>query len=119
MKVYRLPPKIKALIFDMDLTLYTNPEYGQYQIDRLVERLGVLRGLSFDAMNLEIENARKAWALSHGGKQASLSNILMDYGINMEENIRWREECYEPGDFIREDKRLGKTLKELAASYTL
>jgi phosphoglycolate phosphatase/putative hydrolase of the HAD superfamily len=119
MKVFKLPLELKALIFDMDLTLYTNPEYGQYQIDSIVEKLGVVRGYSFDEMNREIEKNRKDWALSHGGKQSSLSNILAAYGISMEENIRWREEIYNPQEFIKEDKRLRETLKALSGSYTL
>lgn len=119
MKVYRLPDRIRALAFDMDLTLYTNPEYGQHQVDCLIERLGTLRGLSFDDMNREILAAREAWKLSHGGRSPSLSNIFMDYGIGMEENIRWREELCEPGKFISEDTRLRETLGELSRSYTL
>ena len=103
----------------MDLTLYTNPEYGRHQIDSLVERLGKLRGLSFDEMNREIEEARKAWALSHGGKNPSLSNIFTANGVSMEENIRWRTEIYEPEKFIKEDKRLRETLEKLSRSYTL
>jgi len=119
MKVFRLPPEIKALIFDMDLTLYTNPAYGRYQIDSLVEKLGTVRGLSFDKMEREIENARKAWAQSHGGKALSLSNIIASYGISMEENIRWREELFEPEKFIKQDTRLRETLGELSASHVL
>ena len=119
MKVFRLPAQIKALVFDMDLTLYSNPEYGQYQIDSLVEKLGVIRGLSFDEMNLEVESERKAWELSHNGKKPSLSNILMNYGISMEENIRWRQEIYEPERFINEDKLLRETLEKLSHFFVL
>ena len=119
MKVFSLPPVIRALIFDMDLTLYTNPEYGKYQVDILVERLGKLRGLPFDAMNREIEELRKTWPGSHNGRQPSLSNILLSYGISMEENIRWREETNEPGKYISEDKRLRRTLEELSRSFIL
>jgi len=119
MKVYHLPSEIRALIFDMDLTLYTCAEYGQYQVDCLVERLGKLRGLSFDEINREVENARRAWAQSHGGKKPSLSNILATYGISMEENIRWRTEIYEPEKFIKEDPRLRKTLEKLSGSYIM
>ena len=119
MKVYRLPSEIRALAFDMDLTLYTNAEYGRYQIDSLVERLGKLRGLSFDKMNAEVEEARKAWALSHGGKKPSLSNILSIYGIDIEEIIRWREELLAPEKFIKEDKRLEDTLEKLSRHYAL
>jgi phosphoglycolate phosphatase/putative hydrolase of the HAD superfamily len=118
-KIFHLPGTIRALAFDMDLTLYTNPAYGQYQIDSLVEKLAGVRGLSFDGMNREIEEARKSWTASHDGKKPSLSNIFMTYGITMEENIRWREEIYEPERFIKEDKRLDETLKELSRFYTL
>jgi phosphoglycolate phosphatase/putative hydrolase of the HAD superfamily len=119
MKVYRLPSDIRALIFDMDLTLYTNPQYGQYQIDSLVERLGKARGLSFEKMSREIEEARKAWADTHDGKKPSFSNLLAGYGISMEENIRWRMEIYEPEKYIKEDPRLGETLKKLRGAFVL
>jgi len=119
MKVYRLPSQIRALAFDMDLTLYTNTEYGQYQIDSMVERLGKLRGLSFDGINAEVEEARKTWALSHGGKKPSLSNILSLFGIGIEEIIRWREELFAPEEFVREDERLKEALEKLSRHFTL
>ena len=119
MKIYHLPPVIKALIFDMDLTLYSNAEYGQYQIDSLVERLGKIRGLSFGEMNRQVEEARENWALSHQGKKQSLTNILVGFGVSMEENISWREEIYEPALYIKEDPMLKATLKKLSGRYVL
>jgi phosphoglycolate phosphatase/putative hydrolase of the HAD superfamily len=119
MKVYRLPSEIRALAFDMDLTLYTNAEYGRYQIDCLVERLGKLRGLSFDEINAEVEETRKSLALSRGGKKPSLSNILSTFGIGMEEIIHWREELLAPEKFVKEDKRLKDTLEILSRHYAL
>ena len=119
MKVYRLPSEIRALAFDMDLTLYTNAEYGRLQIDSLVERLGKLRGLSFDKINAEVEEVRKTLTLSRGGKKPSLSNILSTFGIGIEELIRWREELLEPEKFIKEDKRLQDSLAKLSRHYAL
>ena len=119
MKIFYLPDTIKALVFDMDLTLYTNDEYGQYQIDKLVEKLGQLRGLSFEEMKGEVEEKRKAWALSHDGKAISLSHILGSYGIGMEEIISWREELMEPRLFVKEDEKLKAVLEELSNSFTL
>ena len=119
MKVYRLPSRIRALAFDMDLTLYTNAEYGRYQIDSMVERLSKLKELSFDEMNAEVEEARKAWALSHGGNKPSLSNILSIFGIELEEIIRWREELFAPEKFIKEDERLKEALGKLSPHYVL
>ena len=119
MKVYRLPQKINALVFDMDLTLYNSPEYGRHQIDSIVEKLGSVRGLSFEEINREIECVRKDWKLSHGGKHPSLSHVLGVYGISMEENIRWREELYKPEKYIKEDRRLREILLKLTRSYIM
>ena len=119
MKVYRLPQKINALVFDMDLTLYNSPEYGRQQIDSIVERLGQLKGLSFDEISREIEDVRNKWKLSHGGKKPSLSHILEVYGIGMDENIRWREELYNPEKYIKEDERLREVLLKLSGSYIM
>jgi phosphoglycolate phosphatase/putative hydrolase of the HAD superfamily len=119
MKVYKLPETISALIFDMDLTLYTSPEYGKAQIDSLVERLGKIMGKSFMEMDGEINEYRRSFSASHGGKKPSLSFILLNYGISMAENVRWREETCEPALFLKEDRKLGETLKELSASYAL
>ena len=117
MKVYRLPSEIRALIFDMDLTLYDNAEYGQYQIDSLVERLGKLKGLTFSEMERITKEAGDNWARSNGGKKPSLSIILSTFGIGVEEIVRWREEIYEPERFIKEDKRLKETLEKLSGVY--
>ena len=119
MKIYRLPPTIRALAFDMDLTLYSHAEYAQFQIDSLVKKMGERQGISFEEMKIKVEEERKAWAASHGGKKPSLTNVMACFGIDMEENIRWRESCYEPEDFIREDKRLRQTLELLSRSYIL
>ncbi|MDR1802133.1 MAG: HAD family hydrolase [Treponema sp.] len=119
MKVYRLPSRIRALAFDMDLTLYTNAEYGQYQIDSLVERFRQSRELSVDEMNAQVEEARETWAYFHNGRKPSLSNVLSVLGIEMEEIVRWREQLFTPGKFIKKDKRLKNTMWKLSRHYAL
>jgi phosphoglycolate phosphatase/putative hydrolase of the HAD superfamily len=119
MKIYRLPATVLALVFDMDLTLYTSPEYGKAQIDGLVARLGEVMGRSFEEMDREVDEYRRSFSAAHGGKKPSLTSILLNYGISMADNIRWREETCEPARFLGEDKRLKKTLKELSARYAL
>ena len=119
MKVFHLPVEIKALVFDMDLTLYTNPVYAQYQIDSLVEKLGEKKNLSFEEMKSEVDKTSKAWTLSHNGKKPSFSGILNSYGISTEEIVRWRNETFEPSRFINEDSKLKETLKKLSGFYLL
>ena len=119
MKIYHLPQKIRALAFDMDLTLYTSAEYGQYQTDILIEKLGKIRGLSFDEMTREVEEARKKWILANGGKKPSLTKVLSLFGVSLEESIIWREESYEPALFLKEDKKLKKSLEALSRCFVL
>jgi len=119
MKIFHLPAEIKALAFDMDLTLYTNHEYALYQIDSLVEKLGKMRGLSFEKMNSEVEESRRAWTLSNNGETPSLSKILNGYGITTEQIVLWRNEIFEPRHFIKKDLKLKQTLDELSKYYAL
>lgn len=119
MRIYRIPRQVSALIFDMDATLYTNPAYAQLQIDCLIERLGAVRGKSFEDMREEVESYRSAWAAAHGGQKISLGNTLAAFGISIEEGVRWREELIEPALYLREDPVLQKTLSVLGASFAL
>jgi phosphoglycolate phosphatase/putative hydrolase of the HAD superfamily len=117
MKCYKLPAKISALIFDMDGTLYTHDAYLRFQIDSPIERLAAIRGLSFEKMKEEIAGFRRHWAETHGGKQVSLGNLFKEaFGISIEESIRWREELYEPAQYLKPDTKLRETLAALSAS---
>jgi phosphoglycolate phosphatase/putative hydrolase of the HAD superfamily len=118
MKVYSLPAKISALLFDMDGTLYTNPSYAQSQIDLAVKRLAVLKGKSFEQMQGEIAEFRAAFERTRG-QGTSLANAFTAFGVSIEESIRWREELYEPAESLRPDPLLEKTLARLSASCKL
>ena len=117
MKFFNLPAVIKALAFDMDLTLYTNHDYAKYQIDILVQKLGEMQGLSFDDMKREVEESRVR--LSKNRKALSFSKILNSYGINTEKIASWRNELLEPERFIQKDFRLKETLNKLSETYFL
>ncbi|MDR1373960.1 MAG: HAD family hydrolase [Treponema sp.] len=119
MKIYKLPEKISALVFDMDLTLYTSLEYGKAQNDGLVGRLGEVLGKSFEETDKEVNEYRRSFSASHGGEKPSLTSVLLNYGISMTDNVRWREEICEPVRFIGEDKKLAETLRELSTFYAL
>jgi phosphoglycolate phosphatase/putative hydrolase of the HAD superfamily len=118
MKIIRLPEKITALIFDMDLTLYSHAEYGQIQIENLIAIAAEKRGWTLANANREIEAARLSWAASHNGKKPSLSNIILSWGFTMEENIEWRKKAYEPEKFLKKDEKLIEALLALS-SYSL
>ncbi|MDR3336156.1 MAG: HAD family hydrolase [Treponema sp.] len=120
MKIYRIPEKISALIFDLDSTLYTNDDYVRFQLESPVRRLAEIRGMSPGELQGEIEEYRKDYAKDHEGAQVSLGNIFKRlFNIGMEETIRWREELYKPEDFLSPDPRLRETLLRLRNEYAL
>ena len=119
MKVFRLVGQCAAVMFDVDSTLYTNPEYARSQIDLPIKKLARLRGKTFDEMNDEIACFRKDWARDHDGQQISLGNIFAALGVGIDETIRWREELYEPERHLAEDGQLRSALEQLAARFAL
>jgi len=121
MKVYKLPGQLSnpALLFDMDCTLYTHDEYAKTQIDLPIKRLAQLRGKTFEQMNDEVVQYRKNWAEAHNGQAVSLSNTFLAFGVSIEENIRWRDECFRPEDYLAPDNQLRCVLQVLASRFSL
>jgi len=121
MKVYKIPCELTnpALLFDMDNTLYTNNEYGKTQIDLPIKRLAEKRGKTFEQMNDEVTQYRKNWAENHNGQAVSLSNTFLALGVSIEENIRWRDECFKPEDYLKPDLQLRCVLQVLASRFSL
>ncbi|MDR0316647.1 MAG: HAD family hydrolase [Treponema sp.] len=119
MKIFRLPEQCGAILFDMDSTLYTHPQYAQSQIDLPIERLARMRGVSFDSMNKEIICWRKNWAAGHQGQQISLANTFAAFGVSISQSATWREELYQPEQYLSKDKLLRAALEELAGRHVL
>jgi phosphoglycolate phosphatase/putative hydrolase of the HAD superfamily len=116
MRILRLPRRIKAFLFDMDMTLYTRREYARFQIDSLVGRLAELRGLSFREMEEAVAVCRRDREAASGGRKLSLGTIFTAFGISIAESVRWREELYEPGDYLSADPRLREALAALSGA---
>ncbi|MDR0722052.1 MAG: HAD family hydrolase [Treponema sp.] len=119
MQLYNIPESLQAFLFDMDGTLYTNPAYMQFQIRSLIERLARLRGSSFEVMHGAITAYQETWAQTHSGQSLSLGNTFVHFGISIAESIRWREELYEPGAYLKADPKLWETLNRLGAAHAL
>ncbi len=119
MKVYSLPKTLRAIIFDIDGTLYTSSAYVFEQVDVQVRHLAHLRGKGEDEMRREIFDYRKRWAAEHDGKKISLGNTLTAFGISIEESIRWRKTLLAPEKYLKEDPRLAQVLDRLSQDYRL
>ncbi|MDR1248160.1 MAG: HAD family hydrolase [Treponema sp.] len=119
MKLYKLDNPIRALIFDMDGTLYSHDAYLQSQIDGLINRLAQVRGKTFEETKAALESWQGEKALEQGGRKISLGKALEYFGISVSESVRWREELIEPALYLCEDRELKKTLGLLAEKRPL
>jgi len=119
MKVFFLPKEYSAIIFDLDSTLYTNSAYAQSQIDLPIKKLARLKGKTFEEMNEEISVFRNKWAGKNNGKKITLANTFIEFGISIEESVKWREELCNPEKYLVEDKRLRSVLEQLSSRFIL
>lgn len=119
MKVFKLPEKPLALIFDIDSTLYTNAPYAYEQVDVQLRHFASLRKESIENIRKIVSDYKKEWAFSHNGEVLSLGNTLKAFGIPIEESIKWRKELLEPAAFLSEDKKLQTVLGHLSKKYKM
>jgi phosphoglycolate phosphatase/putative hydrolase of the HAD superfamily len=113
MRVYRLPSVLRAVIFDIDGTLYQHPGYVQHQIDILVEELARVRGWTLEAAHRAVDDARAAAAAAQGKQTTSLGNAMAYLGIDMATSVAWRQRLIKPEDFLGTDPVLRQALLSL------
>jgi phosphoglycolate phosphatase/putative hydrolase of the HAD superfamily len=118
MKVLALKGEPRALVFDLDNTLYTNPGYAAFQEDVLVTRLGRELGLDAEAAAARIAGLRAERAAAGLGK-TSLGRLFDALGVDIATSVRWREECVEPEDWLSRDSRLDRALAALSKRFVL
>ena len=119
MKIYKIPTDLRAFIFDIDSTLYTNPSYAFEQVDCQVRQFAKERGMTADEARRMVADYRKKFAAEHEGSKVSLGNTLLAFGVPIEQSVQWRRELLEPADFLGRDEKLIESLKILQAKYQL
>jgi phosphoglycolate phosphatase/putative hydrolase of the HAD superfamily len=69
-------------------------------------------------MKAEYDAYRAAWEREHRGQAGeetiSMGNAFRAFGIPIEENVRWREELYQPERYLARDPRLREALLRLS-----
>ena len=119
MKIYKIPTVLKAFIFDIDSTLYTNQAYAFEQVDCQVRQFAKERGITADEARRMVADYRKKFAAEHNGSKVSLGNTLLAFGVPISQSVEWRRELLEPADFLGRDEQLIEALKLLQAKYQL
>ncbi len=109
---------VKALVFDMDGTLYENLDYYRFQTSSQVERLATYLGTSQEEAYRRFENARAARKAA-GLPPTSMANHFLALGVDMPTIIRWREEALIPGEWLKPDQKLDEVLGTLAKRFRL
>ena len=62
---------------------------------------------------------RKKFAEENGGKKISLGNLLTNFGIPIEQSVKWRNDLMRPEDFLVRDEKLIYELQILSKKYKL
>jgi FMN phosphatase YigB (HAD superfamily) len=106
------PGPFRALLCDIDNTLYRDDRYAQWQIDVLVERFGHVRGITASAARELVAGKRREIA-ARDGRSSSLANTLRELGVSIEESVRWRRELIVPADHLSEDPPLRDVLSAI------
>ena len=119
MKLYNLPKKAEAFIFDIDSTLYTNSAYAFEQVDCQVREFARERGISADEARKMVAEYRHKFAAENDGKKISLGNTLLAFGVPIEQSVEWRKKLLEPADFLSRDNTLCNELNILSQHFKL
>lgn len=119
MKIHKIPQTIQTLIFDIDSTLYTNSAYAYEQVDCQVREFAKLKNMTSDEARKLVFNFRKNFAKENNGKKISLGNLLTNFGIPIEQSVKWRNDLMRPEDFLIRDEILICELQILSKKYKL
>lgn len=118
MRILSLAREAKAIIFDLDGTLYTNPSYMRFQEDILIERLARERGEPLQTTRALLAGMRAEREASGLGR-TSMGRLFAELGIDIETSVLWRAELIEPRDWLEPDPVLDGTLGLLGRRYAL
>jgi len=119
MKVFTLPAVPRALLFDIDNTLYVNDEYCRLQVELLVKRFAESKRLEIAEAKEMIVVARKRHSLQTGGGTTSTGNILAELGVDLRVSARWRDELFHPENYLQTDTRTIGAVSELAERFRI
>lgn len=120
MKLYQVeslamnPQCLQALIFDIDHTLYRDDRYGPSQNPLLIQRLAQERGWTELDAQRRVADVQRQLQEQFGGRSPSMGECLLELGISMEQNVRWRSELMQPELYLGVDSRLRSTLEAFA-----
>jgi len=113
LKIYRFQPTVRALIFDIDMTLYENREFYKHQQAAQLSLLEQSLGIKTSRIHQEVEDFRK-------NNPQSLGNTLKAlYNISIQESVQLRIQAIRPEDFLTPDPFLQLALDQLQEGFQI
>lgn len=109
---------LKAIIFDLDGTLYKNPAIAENFANAAYHALAKFKNIKAEEARRRIEEKR-AEMQNEYGSPVPYTLTLQTFGLPIE---RWHEEnvaYFDPRDYLEKDERLKKSLGELKKNYRL
>ncbi len=106
------------LIFDLDGTLYHNPDYIQYQESAQIQKLAEYRNISFEQAR-DIAIIQKSILKKKLGRETSLAHAFRALGIPESLIVQWRKDTIVPEKWLHPDIELQKALARLASRFQL
>lgn len=109
---------IKALVFDLDGTLYVSGGLGKEINDVACRYIADMKGIDLPAAEALIRETR-AVLTADGGTDATLSSACIELGGNLPDLHRRFSQEIRPEQHIRRDERVGELLRMLAGGFEL
>ena len=118
MRLLSLPASPRALVFDLDSTLYSHPAYAAFQEEVLVDRLARERGED-RARTAALIARMRAGREAAGLGRTSMGRLFAELGCDIATSVRWRTELIEPSDWLAADPALDEALAALSTRFAL
>jgi pyrimidine 5'-nucleotidase len=109
---------IKALIFDMDGTLYESEALDRQYEECVEQYVAEQRGISA-AEGRALMEAKWAELEEQLGHPPTTTGTMAALGVDLAHWIAWRDARVRPEEMLHRDERLRSFLEELRARYTL
>jgi len=110
--------EVRALIFDMDGTLYESKALDRQYADAVVGYLAEQRGVSPEEA-LGVFRAKRAELEARLGRKPTTTGTMVELGFDLEHWIAWRDARVRPEEVLDPDPALRSLLEDLKRSFML
>lgn len=118
MKQHLRAKSFRAILFDIDNTLYRDDHYAEWQIEVLIERFAAHRKIDLSQAHQLIDSTRDA-IIGRTGRRPSLGNTMEELGVSIRQGVEWRRELVDPHQFLSPDPELARLVEQLSSRYRI